>query len=128
MNAQASHLRAIRRWLAIFIIGLVASGLTAFATQTEVEWLAAALGVPPTAHAADLIGLRAWIATVRDGLQQTNAHYPFIAYGTDWLAFGHLAIAVFFVGPLIDPERNRWVIDAGLITCAGVLPLALSLP
>lgn len=48
-----------------------------------------------------------------------------LACGTDWLAFAHLAIAVFFIGPLLDPVRNRWVITAGLICCAAVIPMAL---
>ena len=30
-----------------------------------------------------------------------------IAYGTDWLAFAHITIAVAFLGPLKDPVRNR---------------------
>ena len=55
----------------------------------------------------------------------TNARYPFLAYGTDWLAFAHLVIAVAFVGPWRDPVRNRWVVTFGLIACAGVIPLAL---
>ena len=55
----------------------------------------------------------------------TYRQYPFVAYGTDWLAFGHIVIAIFFIGPLIDPVRNIWVIQAGLIACVAVLPLAL---
>jgi hypothetical protein len=54
-----------------------------------------------------------------------GAQYPFLQYGTDWLAFAHLAIAVAFIGPWRDPVRNRWVITFGLIACAGVVPLAL---
>ena len=42
-----------------------------------------------------------------------------------WLAFGDLGIAVFFVGALKDPVRNLWVIEAGMIVCVGVIPLAL---
>ena len=41
------------------------------------------------------------------------------------LAFAHIVLAVFFIGPLVDPVRNVWVLWAGLIACAGVLPLAL---
>ena len=63
--------------------------------------------------------------TVRDAVAATNAAYPFLAYGTDWLAFAHLVIAVAFVGPLRAPVRNAWVVDWGLITCAAVVPLAL---
>jgi hypothetical protein len=48
-----------------------------------------------------------------------------MAYGTDWLAFAHIVIAVAFVGPYIDPIRNKWVISFGLVACAGVIPLAL---
>jgi hypothetical protein len=38
---------------------------------------------------------------------------PFLAYGTDWLAFAHLAIAVVFIGPWINPVRSQWVITFG---------------
>jgi hypothetical protein len=48
-----------------------------------------------------------------------------LAYGTDWLAFAHLVIAIAFVGPYLDPIRNKWVVTFGLIACAGVFPLAL---
>jgi hypothetical protein len=66
-----------------------------------------------------------WLIEVRDGLERTQTHYPFLFYGTDWLAFAHLVITVFFIGPWRDPVRNRWVLQAGLIACAGVLLLAL---
>ena len=58
-------------------------------------------------------------------LATTDAQYPFLAYGTDWLAFAHLVIAVAFVGAWRDPLRNVWVLDFGLIACAMVIPLAL---
>ncbi|SCF41963.1 hypothetical protein [Micromonospora mirobrigensis] len=32
-------------------------------------------------------------------------------YGTDWLAFAHLVLAVAFWGPLRDPVRNVWVVQ-----------------
>jgi len=66
-----------------------------------------------------------WIEAVDKAIAETNARYPFLAYGTDWLAFAHLAIAVAFVGPLLDPVRNKWLITFGLIACAGVIPLAM---
>ena len=61
---------------------------------------------------------------MRDSLTPTSA-ISFLAYGTDWLAFAHLAIAVVFLGPLRDPVRNKWVLTFGVIACAGVVPLAL---
>lgn len=50
---------------------------------------------------------------------------PFLLYGTDWLAFAHLVIAVFFYGVHRDPVRNVWIVEAGMIACAGIVPLAL---
>jgi len=61
---------------------------------------------------------------VNHGLQVTNVRYPFILYGTDWLAFAHLMIAVAFIGPLRDPVRNIWVIQSGMIACVCIIPLA----
>lgn len=109
----------------LFIIGLVLSGVTAFPLQTEIEWIARQLGISDAASPASYSGLKYWIATVREGLQQTNARYPFMAYGTDWLAFAHLILAVLFIGPLRDPVRNRWVTEFGLIACLAVIPLAM---
>ena len=62
---------------------------------------------------------------MHQGLVETGIVYPFLAYGTDWLAFAHLVLAVLFIGPYRDPVRNKWVIQFGVFACAGVLPLAL---
>jgi hypothetical protein len=67
----------------------------------------------------------AWVDRVHGAVVETGEKYPFIAYGTDWLAFAHLAIAVAFIGPLRDPVRNIWIIRWGMIMCAGVVPLTL---
>jgi hypothetical protein len=124
-ESDRTLLRKIRWWMTLFIVGLVLSGLTAFPLQHEMEYLAKLLGIAPGAPPAGYSGLRYWIATVREGVQQTNARYPFMAYGTDWLAFAHLILAILFIGPLRDPVRNRWVTEFGLIACAGVIPLAM---
>ena len=123
--AQIDHLRRIRFWLAVFIAGLVLSGITAFPLQTELGWLLRLLHAGALRPIAQFTGLLPWIERVNEGLRDTNTRYPFLAYGTDWLAFAHLAIAVAFVGPYKDPVRNKWVITFGLIACAGVIPLAL---
>jgi hypothetical protein len=111
----------IRAWLIFFIVALVASGLTAFPLETELRIASDLLHAIPLAPAA----LTEWIDRVRDALIATNDQYPFLAYGTDWLAFAHLVIAVAFIGPLRDPVRNVWVIQFGMIACVGVIPLAL---
>jgi len=83
------------------------------------------LGVGGASSPESYSGLTHWILKVREGLTVTYAKYPFIAYGTDWLAFGHLAIAIFFLGAWRDPVRNMWVIQAGMVACVLVIPLAL---
>jgi hypothetical protein len=120
-----SILRRHRLVLGLFIAGLVLSGVTAFPLLHELELLAQMLGVPGDASASSQHGLAYWVATVRDGLRATYASYPWMAYGTDWLAFGHIIIALFFIGPWRDPVVNAWVLKVGLVACAGVIPLAL---
>jgi hypothetical protein len=122
---KTDHLRRIRFWLALFIAGLILSGITAFPLQSELGWLVYVIHSEPMRKIAALTRIGPWIERVNEGLRSTNARYPFLAYGTDWLAFAHLVIAVAFIGPFIDPVRNKWVITFGLIACAGVLPLAL---
>jgi hypothetical protein len=120
-------IRRIRFWLILFIAGLVLSGLTAFPLERELGLLNHVLGVAPS-PSQGLVpepGLHVWLRRVHDALATTNRLYPFLAYGTDWLAFAHLVIAVAFLGPLRDPVRNRWVLQFGAIACAGVIPLAL---
>ena len=122
---QTTHLRRARIWLKVFIAGLVLSGLTAFPLETELQWLVPVLRKGLFHIPAQSIGFLPWIERVSNALSVTNAQYPFLAYGTDWLAFAHLAIDVAFIGPLIDPVRNKRIITFGLIACAGVPPLAL---
>ena len=109
--------RSIRRWVVLFMIALALSGATAFALETELRWLTA---VWPVTNA-----IYPWLARVTDAIAYTNTHYPFMAYGYDWLAFAHLVIALAFIGVLRDPVRNKWVIEFGMLACIGVFPLAM---
>lgn len=125
MNTYERILTRVRFWIGVFIIGLVLSGVTAFPLVWEINLLARLLQIDPNVPPDVYTGLRFWIAFVRQGVTETDRAYPFMAYGTDWLAFGHLIIALFFVGPLRDPKRNVWCLHVGLIACALVFPLAL---
>jgi len=110
--------RVIRRWLLFFISALIISGLTAFALETELNWL---LRIWPDWNSGVLYS---WILKTYTAIRDTNRQYPFMAYGYDWLAFAHLVIAVAFIGPWRDPVRNSWIIEFGMIACVGVFPLA----
>lgn len=118
--------RRYRLVLGFFIVCLILSGLTAFPLLHELRLMGATLGIQDHAAYQQHEGLKHWIGYVWHGLEVTQAQFPFVAYGTDWLAFGHLTIAVFFmVGPWRDPVGNAWVLKVGLFACACIIPLAL---
>jgi hypothetical protein len=107
------------------MIGLALSGITAFPLPQEVTLLAQWMGAREGASHTEYSGLLAWIVQVRNGIQATDANYPFLFYGTDWLAFAHLVIALLFIGPFRDPVRNVWIVQWGMLACVLVFPLAL---
>lgn len=101
-----------------FIISLLISGLTAFAVETELKFLLTFKEYLPAV-------LYKWLALVYEAIFETNAKYPMLSYGFDWLAFAHIVIAIAFVGVLRDPVRNIWIIEFGMIACILIIPLAL---
>ena len=117
MNPEIKIRKSIHHWTLFFIVALVFSGVTAFALETELEWMNRIL---EDNHSS----LSFWINHVHNALRETNRQYPFLAYGYDWLAFAHLAIAVVFFGVLKDPLKNKWVVQSGRIVCCMIFPLA----
>ena len=124
MSATSARVR-FRLALAFFIAGLLISGITAFPLLHEVRLLVAAFGITEANAAGGHTGIAWWLLTVKFGLEDMYARYPWIAYGTDWLAFGHIAIALFLIHPLLRPEQSRPALYAGTAACILVLPLAL---
>lgn len=108
----------------VFILGLVVAGATAIPLQWEMDLLTQYLGVADKSSVDVPGGFAHWILTVREALRDTNAKYPFMVYGTDWLAFGHFVIAVVFIGALQNPVRNVWLFTFGMIACAMIVPYA----
>ncbi len=117
MISSAPLYKSLRRWIVFFIVALALSGITAFAIESELRWL---LTIIPAGSSY----LHHWLYTVYEAVRNTNAQYPFLSYGSDWLAFAHLMIAIAFIGPLRDPVRNKWVIRFGQIACVMIFPLA----
>lgn len=113
-----------RIWLILFVIGLVLSGLSAIPLKAEVDFLQRIFG-EGSATEAWWPALAVWTSRIHRGVAETSREYPFIFYGTDWLAFGHIVIAIAFLGPLRDPVRNLWVISFGMVACVLVIPWAL---
>jgi len=115
----------IRLLILFFIIALIGSGLTAFPLETELEIICKILGVSPELPASSYAGLQGWMAWIYEGVKYTKEHYPFLLYGTDWLAYAHIMIAVAFIGLYRQPVRNKWIIHWAMIMCLCIIPTAL---
>jgi hypothetical protein len=125
MNTDETQIKAkkrIRLLLIIFIVGLAFSGATAIPLESEIKFLTQ---IQNQIGISEKSGVCVWLAKIRNALVETNTKFPFMAYGTDWLAFAHFVIAIAFLGPLRDPVKNIWVIEFGIIACALVVPFAL---
>ena len=117
IDARARLLKKIRLTIIFFMIALILSGITAFPLEAELHWLLQYRNRMP-----EQLGI--FINTVYEALHDTNLRYPMLAYGYDWLAFAHIVIAMFFIGPVKDPVKNIWVIEWGMLACVAVIPLA----
>ena len=109
----------IRLLTILFMTVLVISGITAFPVYSELKVVIDSKFFPD-----DSIWQQ-WLNRVWIGVKNTNEEYPFIFYGFDWLAYAHLIIAGLFIGVYVHPVRNRWIVQWAMISCIGVLPLAL---
>lgn len=105
----------LKIYIAIIISGLALSGITAFPLESELAYL---INDSPSA-------LQHWLNKVYTAIKSTNKNYPFLSYGTDWLAFAHLMLAILFIGPFKNPIKNKWIIEFGIICCLMIIPLAL---
>jgi hypothetical protein len=114
----------IRLITLFFIAALVVSGITAFPVETELRLATQFLNIEGK-NPESLNVLQHWFAFVYEGVSTTNAQFPFVAYGFDWLAFAHIAIALAFIGLYREPVRNKWLVLWAMICCVGIIPLAL---
>ena len=117
-NVETNLRLEIRVCVLIIIAGLFISGITAFPLETELAYLVKNIDYLP-------LILKDWLTIIYTALKATNENYPYLSYGTDWLAFAHLLLAVLFIGPLKNPLKNKWVIEFGIICCISIIPLAL---
>lgn len=100
--------------LVVFMSLLVLSGITAFPLRTEMEFLMAHKNMFPNT-------LAVWIETIYIAVKQTP---DVVLYGTDWLAFAHIIIALFFIPVYIDPIRYKANLIVAMIACGAVFILA----
>lgn len=121
----ANEVSCYRFVMGFFIVALMMSGLTAFPLLHELRLLCSMAGIAPGARFEDLSEWQQWLFYVRLGLDETYSLYPFIGYGTDWLAFGHLVISLFFIEPWRKPGTCQGNLIVGMIACVAIVPLAL---
>jgi hypothetical protein len=115
----------IRGLVVFYMFALFFWGVTAFPLETEMRIACRVLGISPDAAPETHTGLPGFIAIIANAVINTNKNYPFLAYGTDWLAFSHLVIAAAFIGLYRKPVRNVWIVYFAMIACIGVIPLAM---
>ena len=117
MNLVEAKMKRIRLNMAMIVVGLVLSGLSALPIESLLSW-----GVQLTETWNNAISI--WLGRVYLGVRDTNISFPFMSYGTDWLAFAHFVIAILFAGPIRDPLKNIWVIEFGMIASILIVPFA----
>ena len=110
---KANYKTKIQMSLAIFITLLALSGITAFPIQTELEYLFTIKHILPPIFEHWISSLGLWINSTPD----------IMFYGTDWLAFAHLVIALFFIPVYRKPVQYQGNIHIGMIACIGIFPV-----
>lgn len=111
---SSKDIKIIRRLTILFMVCLALSGITAFPLQTEMAFLNEHKSIFPQAF-------QNWITQVYLSVTSTKQE---ILYGMDWLAFGHLVIATFFIGVIIDPVKNKFIVGVGIFACFAIFPVA----
>ncbi len=90
--------RRVRWLLGGFIVVLTLSGLTAVPLPQEIAGLDAVMG-EGTAIGNHWPAMARWVSYLHGGIVHVDHEHPYMLYGTDWLAMGHIVIALMLAGP-----------------------------
>jgi hypothetical protein len=104
----------IRIVLVLFMILLILSGVTAFPVKSEITFLMNHLNWFP-------VYFQEWIIKLNTTIAQTP---DIMLYGTDWLAFAHIIISLFFVPVYFNPVKYKVNLIIGMAACILLFPLA----
>ena len=113
-----------RIWLILFSTALIGSGLTAIFAREGLQLLSPLFSQGSILHTL-WPSMSEWLSLVYQAVEELYDKYPFLAYGYDWLAFGHFIISIPFLMAVRDPLRHSWVITYGISACLAVLPFAI---
>jgi hypothetical protein len=103
-------MKTIRQTLILFILLLLLSGITAFPLKAETQFLVNIREMFPEV-------LQNWILIVHESVWNTP---DIVLYGTDWLAFAHIVIALFFIPVYFNPIRYKANLIVAMTACIGV--------
>ncbi len=123
MNTSRT-LTYIRLWLIFFSAALILSGVSAIFAREGLHLLSPLFAERSLLHSL-WPAIATWLSFVLQAIDETYDKYPFLAYGYDWLAFGHFIISIPFIMAIRDPQRYSWVITYGIIACIAVIPFAI---
>jgi hypothetical protein len=90
------------------------SGITAFPIQIEIDFLLDNINLFPGTF-------KVWILRLYHTIHSTP---EIMFYGTDWLAFAHIVISLFFIPVYFDPIKHKVNLYIGMIACILIFPLA----
>jgi hypothetical protein len=107
-------MKTIRIHLSLFIVLLLLSGITAFPLQQEIVFL-------DSHHHVFSPALQQWLHHLYLVITSTS---PVMLYGTDWLAFAHIVISLFFIPVFKKPVQYKDNLKVGITACLLVFPLA----
>ncbi len=105
---------SIQNHLRVFMLALLLSGITAFPIRSELHWLNDYACYFPNP-------LQDWIRFLHDTVKSSN---DVLLYGTDWLAFAHIVICLFFIPVYYQPQRYKANVVMGMFACLLIFPLA----
>lgn len=106
--------RKINLLLGSFITLLILSGITAFPIHSEIEFLFKLRYDFPDF-------MTNWIEQLHELISATPT---VMFYGTDWLAFAHIIISLFFIPLFKNPIQHQVNLKIGIIACIAIFPLA----
>jgi hypothetical protein len=101
----------------LFIALLWISGITAIPAETELKIFQPYFHYFPNA-------VENTLNKILQALIETNQKYPELAYGFDWLAFGHIAIGLAFFWLYKKPKEYYFLTEWGKLICLLVIPHA----
>ncbi len=117
--------RRIQTFAWVMVLGLFLNGIAAIPLQTQVDAAARVMKVEHLNPDQAASSFTKWLLVVRDALHYNNTKFPFVAYGTDWLGFALIVMAVAFFGCVQHPLRNAWLFRVGMIASVMLIPWAL---